>query len=333
MTSPPSALETVRQRARADRAAAQRRWAAATGSPIDQASERLARAGRLTINFHPDRRDRSGRSVVAGLLADGEYRTQWVTGTSSGSRSATRGGERERWEATLFGAGHRPVYGAFDLLLDPHGGSPRFGSAFLVLGAHVAHRTTFMVGDSHAGPQDVGTIDEPWSVLAGLAEQAAAGRLLGRPLDTDVLLAALDGAHRSSWPSRELDGYVEIQVHGGVSLGDDVEQVVADPSFRGTEVADALTAAAQRYGFALRWHPGSELAVGDVPADFRGPAMPAVAAAAARPDGIVDARSIGRRAERIAFTEPRPAGDPPESELQQLKYLWHTLLRWGHAAA
>ena len=37
------------------------------------------------------------------------------------------------------------------------------------------------VGDSHVGPADVGTADAPWSLLVGLAEQAAAGtRLPGR---------------------------------------------------------------------------------------------------------------------------------------------------------
>lgn len=35
-----------------------------------------------------------------------------------------------------------------------------------------------------------------------------------------------------------------------------------------------LSGAAERYGFDLRWHSGSELAVKDIPVDFRGPAMP-----------------------------------------------------------
>lgn len=70
-----------------------------------------------------------------------------------------------------------------------------------------------------------------------------------------------------------------------------------------------------------------------MPADFRGPTMPTIAAAAARPDGIVDARSIGDRSALVAYTEPTPAGDPPDSDLQQLKYLWHTVVHFGHDAA
>ena len=52
----------------------------------------------------------------------------------------------------------------------------------------------------------------------------------------------------------------------------------------------------------------------------------------ARPDGIVDARAIGAAAPR-ALPDPLPAGDPPDSLPQQLKYLWHTVFRFGHDAA
>lgn len=52
-----------------------------------------------------------------------------------------------------------------------------------------------------------------------------------------------------------------------------------------------------------------------------------------RPDGVVDAHAIGRRATKLPFTEPIVAGDTPDSDLQQLKYLWHTLLACGKDAA
>ena len=54
-------------------------------------------------------------------------------------------------------------------------GSPRFDSSHLVLRSHVLSRTTVSVGDRNSNPQDVGTADEPWSLLGGLAVQAAAG--------------------------------------------------------------------------------------------------------------------------------------------------------------
>ncbi len=151
-------------------------------------------------------------------------------------------------------------------------------------------------------------------------------------LGVDILFGVLDGSYPSRGPSRDLAGYIEAQVHGGVSLDTDVETVVVDPSFRGTAVERDLQAAADRYHFNLAWHRGSELDVDDVPADFRGPAMPSLAREVARGDGIVDAHAIGVRAARIHFEAPTVTGDPPESELQQLKQLWHTVFAYGHDA-
>ncbi|MEO7405204.1 MAG: DUF3626 domain-containing protein [Burkholderiales bacterium] len=263
------------------------------------------------------------------------------TGISSGSRSAVAGGERQCFERALFDGVYDaadpavhdlPVYGALDLTLDPHGGSPRFGSSYCILAARVRARTTLCVGDSHLGPRDVGTFNAPWSLLAGLAEQAASASLLDRGLGIEDLLRLLDGAAVPAAPSRCLDGYIEAQVHGGVDLAADVEVIVLDPSFAGTDTEGDIAAAASRYGFEMRWHGGSRLAVDDVPHDFRGPTMPPLARRVAHRDGIIDARAIGIAARQVEVDRPPPGGDPPQSALQQLKYLWHTVLAFGHDA-
>jgi hypothetical protein len=339
-----AAISAIGTRAQAAKAEAEKRWAAAVPQlgPLDTRAMQLHDAGRLTLNFHPDRRSRTGHTVAAGLAAEGAYRSQWVTGISAGSRSAIHGGERQRFERDLFAGaydhvdpslGEHPVYGSFDLLLDDHGGSPRFGSSFVVLRQHVRERTTLCVGDSHLRPRDVGTFADPWGILAGLAEQASRHALLNRGLGPDDLLGVLDGLRRSAGASRDLDGYVEAQVHGGISLVDDVEAIVVDPSFRGTTVERELTTAAERFSFDLDWHCGSELHVEAAPDDFRGPSMPGLARQVARPDGIVDARAIGVVAARERFEEPTQLGDPPDSSWQQLKYLWHTVLSHGRDAA
>jgi Protein of unknown function (DUF3626) len=67
-----------------------------------------------------------------------------------------------------------------------------------------------------------------------------------------------------------------------------------------------------------------------VPDDFRGPTMPTLGRAVARPDGVVDAHAIGLRAAKVPYANATPSGDSDDSELQQLKYLWHTLLAHGH---
>lgn len=335
-----AAFEVISRRSSAARADAEARWAtsAPAAGSLDHWAALFGEAGRLTVNFHPDRVSRSGRSVAAGLAADGFYRTQWATGVTAGSRSAVNGGERQRFEREFFAgayestdpsSGEHPVYGALDLLFDHHGGSPRFGSCFVVLEPHVRDRTTFSLGDSYLAPPDVGTFAEPWSVLAGLAEQALRGELLDRPLGSDVLLQMLEGSYRSGGAGRDLDGYVEVQIHGGVSLVDDVEAIILDPSFRESSVERDIRTAAARYGFEIAWHDGSEIEVDDVPDDFRGPTMQGLASRVAREDSIVDAHAIGVAAARERFEEPTTHGDPHESPLQQLKYLWHTLLAYG----
>lgn len=340
-----AAIEAIRRRAAQQRERAAERVALAlgevAGASLDRWSDMFGDAGRLTLNFHPDRICRDGYTVAAGLLDSGRYRSQWVTGISTGSRSAIAGGERQRFERHLFDGAYDdadpastefPVYGSFDLLFDPHGGSPRFGSSFVVLRPNVRERTTLCVGDSHMEPHDVGTIDEPGCLIAGLAEQAARDRLLNRGLGIEALLEACEGTYRSERPSRNLDGYIEAQVHGGISMHRDVESIILDPSFRNTAVEHDVQAAADRYGLALGWHGGSALLVVEVPDDFRGPTMPTVARRVAGPGELVDARAIGALAAQAGFDEPTAMGDGPDSLLQQLKYLWHTLLAHGHDA-
>ena len=337
----PDALAAIERRAASDFLLARERWSASLKNAvsIESWTQRFWMAGRLTLNMHPDRLDRNGRTVAAGLAADGEYRSQWITGISAGSRSAIPGGERHRFERELFDgayddveslSGQHPVYGSLDLLFDEHGGSPRFGSSYLVLASHVRQRTTFCLGDSHQVPRDVGTFDQPWGVLAGLAEQAQQGRLLNRGLGPDALRAVLNGEYRLARASRDLDGYVEIQIHGGVSLVDDVEAVIVDPSFRGTDIEHHLASAVERFGFELGWNCGSVLNIEDVPSDFRGPTMPALARHVADTAGIVHARAIGVAAAHLRFEDQKPGGDDADSALQHLKYLWHTVLAHGH---
>ena len=340
------ALEAVRIAGRARRGEAFTRWhRSASGAitpDLSVVGVELARVGRLTVNFHPDRVARSGFTVAEGMARTGRYVSQWVTGISNGGRSAFPGGDRQRWEQELFAHAYEnadptivefPIYGAWDLLGDPHGGSPRFGSCFLVLADHVRERSTICVGDSHAGPSDIGTFDTPWCVLAALAEQVDHGSLLGVPVDQRGLLDLLDDPSANGKPRRDLDHYVELQVHGGIDLRTDVDAIVLDPSFQDTDVDQAVTHLSDRYDVKVEWHAGSELAVDRIPTDFRGPTMPDVGTRAARADGVIDVRSLGVAARAIHLAEMQTSGDPQESEAQQLKYLWHTLLAFGSDAA
>ncbi|MGW6442403.1 DUF3626 domain-containing protein [Lentzea sp. NPDC055074] len=208
--------------------------------------EPLPRDLRVTLNFHP------GRGVLAKLVADGVYRSQFETGTSNGGLTAHPGGARWEWESRLFGGAYddaapadRPKYGALNHRRREHGAAPRFGSAHLRLKEHVLDRTTFCYPDSVFDPVDFGT--------------ARRFDLIRRIDDRD-----------------ELDDYVEAHVHGPVTLHD-VEAVVLDPTFPDVD----LPCPVER-------HPGFRLSTQDLlrHADYRTPESVALGLALAR-DGLL----------------------------------------------
>ncbi|WP_446214417.1 DUF3626 domain-containing protein [Micromonospora sp. IBSANI012] len=320
------------------------------GHHPEQLIAAITAGGGLTVNFHPDRLIADGRTVAEVLAEEGSYRSQFVTGISNGGLTAYPGGDRDRWEEAMFGGAYqvpgvrpaeRPVYGGLNLLDHPDGACPRFGSCHLRLRPEVLARTTFCFGDSHLGPKDFGTVDVAEPVLAALLEATAGtGVSLGVVgMDTARLVTTLlRRRERQAWApgsaGRALDDYVEAQVHGGIELARDVEAVVIDPSFRDTDTGRILARIARRCGIELLFHPGFALPVEDVDPDFRGRAIPALAARVhaefGTPGAPVDAALIGRAAASVVREPQRWADRGPTADtLQHLKQLWHVLVRFG----
>lgn len=130
---------------------------------------------------------------------------------------------------------------------------------------------------------------------------------------------------------RNLNHYIEAQVHGDVRLREDVEILVADPSFKGTLIGRTLETICERYAIRCYWHCGFVLSVADVPTDFRGPSMPSLAQRVATHD-LVDAAAIGRAAMDLK-RDPSLWADRGSyaAVLQELKLMWHVLVRFGTA--
>ena len=246
---------------------------------------------RVTLNFHPDRLV-DGVLVLAALARDGVYRSQFETGTSNGGLTAYPGGDRWRWESRIFGgaydeapADHRPRYGALNFRRKPAGGAPRFGSAHLRLNEQTLRRTTFCYPDSVFEPEHFGVADR-----MALIERAEADR------------------------RDALDDYIEAQVHGSVRLDRDVEALVLDPCFRGTDVeAIALTLPCP-----IEWHHGFRLRTDELRRhpDYRGPHIVSLGLDLAVAEHL-DARIIGDAARTGAYDE------------QMLKRVWHYVARFG----
>lgn len=318
-------------------------------SQLEQALVSIRSHARIALHFHPDRPDSEQRTVAENLLACGSYKSQFETLLSNGSVSAYPGGARDQWERKLFGGAyhgdgvldaHRPKYGALDLMRHADGASPRFGSCYFVLAQAVSARATFTYLDSHQDPIQKGTLPELDDVLAALLQEAftrdfALGETNIRParlvehLGTRLAVAYDDPAGRA--PTRNLEHYIEAQVHGAVRLHEDVDLLIANGSFRDTQTGETLRQICERYGIRLFWNIRLWLAPHEVPSDFRGPGMPQLAARIARA-GRIDAAAIGEAAKSLRRNPedwPIIAGVPP---LQQLKLLWHVLVRYGHAA-
>jgi hypothetical protein len=249
---------------------------------------------RVTLNFHPDRVN-AGRHLLRELADGGTYLSQFVTGTGNGGLTAYPGGDRWVWEQRMFGGcydeapGHlRPVYGALNFRLRPVGGAPRFGSAHLRLTAEAVTRSTFCYPDSYLQPSAF----------------AVAGRM------SLIDLALADEQDM-------LDDYVEAHVHGPVRLDRDVEALVLDPSYRGTEVETL----AHRLACPVEWHPGFRLTVAELRRrpEYRGPEYVELGAAIAV-DGELTPRIIGDAVRTGRY------------ELQDLKRVWHCLARFGGPA-
>lgn len=130
-------------------------------------------------------------------------------------------------------------------------------------------------------------------------------------------------------PVRNLNQFIEAQVHGDVLLRQDVDALFADPSFQGTETGGVLLELCERYQVELRWHHGFRLSLEDVPRDFRGPTMPSLAERVAQ-SGFVDASAIGAIV-RDLHVNPGAWSDRGSFDdvLQELKLLWHVLVKYG----
>jgi hypothetical protein len=176
--------------------------------------------------------------VLQLLLADDHYRSQFETGTSSGTLSNAT---RAQWEERLFGPSYnacaafdRVKYGVLNTTGSISGVdcAAGYGDSYLLLKSHVRHRMTFTEQDSSSALQ-VGTSAHYAHVLAAYTDAELA----------DILDVgggrARSGMHRSAMNTKT---YKEAQVHGPLCLSEDVEALVLHPRHAADAAAQALAA-------------------------------------------------------------------------------------------
>ncbi len=298
---------------------------------------------RICLHFHPYRLNGEFKSVLDLLVAEGFYKSQFETQISNGSLTAYKGGDRDQWENILFGQiyenheirlSDRPKYGGLDLLMHSDGPSPRFGSCFLVLKPEMSQYATFSYLDSYKLPQEKGTMQYFEDILASLLVECfqrsfAIGEKEIRPhqlIDKIVENLNSEKTTYQRMPKRNLDFYIETQVHTPINLKEDVDCLVADACYKRTEYETLLHQLCEKYEIELQWNWGFELVASEVPHHFRGKNMPILAEKIAE-NNKINAFILGKTERK--YREAGLEGKELQTKLQDLKCLWHTLVYYG----
>lgn len=236
----------------------------------------------ITLNFHPDRISADGRIVLESMTVQGYYHSQFLTGTTNGSRTAFPGGERYEWEQRMFGGAYpetacdRPKYGALNVLAYADGASMRFGSCFISLSPAVARRCTYCYGDSSDSPKAICTADTFGCVVAELMRDVTSHRRLLNQCVSNEQEALAILMRRRVGPEhlgRNLDFCIEAHIHGDISLASDVTALYLDRSYVATSVHAQAEALCMRYSIPLRWIPERSVRADAVDELFRGPGI------------------------------------------------------------
>lgn len=297
--------------------------------------ENVIKYAQIALHFHPDRIFSRDTSVIEGMLQSGIYKNQFETNISAGSVSAFMGGQRDNWEKEIFNGAYqfakpseRPKYGSLNLTMTEDGPSPRFGSCYFLLKPEVKNRATFSYGDTYDSPQELGTIDSFELIHAALLKDLfIRGSALGETninvkdflqLVNRILPQASDLKYRRK-NSKNLDFYIEAQIHGDISLREDIDSLVVDYSYRGTAIAIQFETLCEKYNIELLWNSGLELEVSEFPNNFRGAEVPHYAKMFGM-DGKLNAYGIGIASKQM---------HKEHYNLQMLKYLWHCIVRFG----
>ncbi|WP_252024871.1 DUF3626 domain-containing protein [Vibrio sp. SCSIO 43136] len=165
-----------------------------------------------------------------------------------------------------------PKYGALNFRNYDVGAAPRFGSSYFKLKPHTLERTTFCYPDSYFELQDF----------------AVSNRL-----------ESLISKAKSSRPDL-LDDCIEAHIHGVISIRDDIESVVLDPIYKGSEIHEQ----ALELGITLEWYCGFELPVEEMSRypDYRGQSFVDLARELA-PNGILNVKLLGLASTEHGYKE------------------------------
>ncbi|MDN3685088.1 DUF3626 domain-containing protein [Vibrio sinaloensis] len=111
-----------------------------------------------------------------------------------------------------------------------------------------------------------------------------------------------------------MDDYIEAHIHGKVSISEDVECLVLDPSYRDTEIETH----ALRLNLPIKWHQGFQLSLTTMQrfADYRGRKFVQLAEKKLAENGSLNPRLLGLGVTELNYDQ------------QDIKKVWHYLARF-----
>lgn len=306
--------------------------------------ETIKKKARIAIHFHPYRIGKNSKTAIESMIEVGQYNSQFETEISNGSLTAFKGGERDIWENLLFGQIYkeneipnplRPKYGSLRLISHSNGPSPRFGSCYFLMKPELSKYATFTYLDSYMNPKEKGTINFFEEMLACLLSEcferdyvigeneirpSGLVKKINQDLNQDYTFISKKRA------SKNLDHYIEAQIHTEISLKNDIDYLIADSAYRFTEYENLFKKVCELYSIILIWNKVHELEINDIPENFRGSEMPIIAKEIAI-NNKINAYVLGLAEKR--YKEEIEEEAVRQDKNQKLKYLWHTLIKYG----
>lgn len=297
----------------------------------------------VVLHFHPYRILPSYKTVIDSLLEDGIYRNQYETNISNGGLFPFKGGLREEWEKKIFGEkyiieGRKqkdcPKYGALDFKLFSEGPSPRFGSAYLVLDKNILPYCTFTYNDSSDEPKGRGVADKFDVILAELLSEIFTREyFLGKKdINISEFFSYIKDKINSSKPTnygRNLNHYIEVQIHCDINLLNYATHLVCDSSFKNTKFEEKIIGLGKKNSLKHSWYPGFQIKIEDIPDNFRGPFSSEFAKIIST-SGYLNSISLADFEKNYFDNEAYWKQEYPDKNLlQELKYLWHILVKFG----
>lgn len=206
---------------------------AAGVSPVEYEKVVISAVENAVVDINPS--IRSDANSAISIIKDGRFKSQFESGKSGGGFSPKIRRDAEEWGLGVprdIKAEQHPIYGYFKT---PEHGATAYGNVEFVLKNEVRQRTTITVGDSLGGFLDKSTVGSPLNSITKAS--------FADPYAVDEMYKA----------GKISEGYIEAQIHGGVTVDDVFEVIIHRDADYNRVVADKLEVICREKGIKVSY--------------------------------------------------------------------------------